>query len=691
MADGGRLDSVDFGRGIDFGRVLYGADYNPEQWPEEVWDEDMRLMREAHVTTVSVPVFGWVALQPDEDTFTFDWLDAVLDRMAAHGIGASLATATASVPAWVDQRYPDVLVVDEDGVRRRHGNRHTFCPSSPSFRRLSTDLVRAIASRYADHPALQLWHVGNEYGTLCYCDLCAQAFRDWLRERHGSLEALNQHWNTAFWGHTFTDWSQIEPPLTKGERAVQALRLDWHRFASDALLGCFRAEAEILREITPRVPVTTNLMGPFFPLDYHRWARELDIVSWDNYPRPHDPPSTVAFNHALMRGLREGQPFLLMEQSPSQQNWQPYNWLKPPGLLRLQSYQAVAQGADSVMYFQWRRSRGGIEKLHGAVVEHHGRKDARVFREVAELGRELAGLGTRTIGGRVPARAAVLFDWPNWWGLRFSSGPSVDLDYLDQSREAYAVLHALGIQTDVISPHADLGAYDLIVAPVLTMVDEAAGAALAERVRGGATFLATAFTGLVDEHDFVHPGGAPGPLRDLLGLTVEETDALPPDRTNALRFTTQLGTLPTGEVLPSGILCERLFLSGAEPVAVYDLDFYAGEPALTRHSFGAGQAYYLPTLPTGDSLRRLLAAMCAEIGIGSPLAEGAAPPAGIEVSRRIGPAGDGVLYLLNHGEFEAEVRLRPGIHTDLLTGETWEGAVSIPSRDVRILAEPAAV
>lgn len=670
---------------VNFGKLLYGADYNPDQWPEQVWDEDVRLMREAHVTTVSVPIFGWVSLQPDEKTFTFDWLDDVLNRLADNGISACLATATASVPAWLAQKYPDVLVVDEDGVRRRHGNRHTFCPSSPSYHQLSTNLVRAIATRYANHPALQLWHVNNEYGTICYCELCAERFRAYLRDRHGSLDELNRRWNTAFWGHTYTDWSQIEPPTTKGERAIQALRLDWQRFSSDSLLGCFRAEAEILREITPGVPITTNLMGAFFPLDYHRWAAELDIVSWDNYPRPHDPPATVAFNHALMRGLREGQPFLLMEQSPSQQNWQPYNWLKPPGLLRLQSYQAVAQGADSVMYFQWRRSRAGIEKLHGAVVEHPGRNDARVFREVAEIGRELESLGTRTIGGRVDAKAAVLFDWPNWWGLRASSGPSTDLDYLAECRAAYAALYSLGIQADVLAPNADLSGYDLIVAPVLTMIDESTAHQIRERVAAGATFLATPFTGLVDSDDYVHEGGAPGPLRDVLGLTVEETDACPPDRTNALRFSAPLADIAADELLPSGVLCERVWLSGAEPIALYDRDFYAGEPALTRNSFGEGQAYFLATLLTPDSLRRLIGAICTERGIGSPLADGAAPPEGVEVTSRTAPDGGNALYLLNHRTDEVEVALPAGEYVDLLSDQTCTGTTTLPVRGVRIL------
>ena len=422
--------------------VLHGGDYNPEQWPEAVWAEDRRLMRAANVNVATLPVFGWVSLQPAEDTFTFDWLDRVIDGLWESGVYVCLATATASVPAWLAQRYPDVLATDERGVRRRHGARHTFCPTSPDFRRLSAGLARRLAGRYKDHPAVLLWHINNEYGGnatggRCFCDRCCAVFRDWLRAKYGDLDTLNDRWYTRFWGHTYTDWAQVEPPFANGENLThQAMRLDWSRCQDQMLRECFTGERDAVRAVTRDIPVTTNLMGAFFPLDYRAWAKEMDVVSWDNYPRPNAPPASVAFAHALMRGLREGQPFLLMEQSPSQQNWQPYNWLKKPGLLRLQSFQAVAQGADSVMYFQWRRGKGGIEKLHGAVVEHHGREDARVFREVSEIGADLSRLGTRTLGGRVAARAAVLWDWENWWGLRFSSGPSVDLDYVKECRAA---------------------------------------------------------------------------------------------------------------------------------------------------------------------------------------------------------------------------------------------------------------
>ena len=668
--------------------VLYGGDYNPEQWPRAIWDEDMRLMRLAHVNIASVPIFGWVSLQPNEDTFTFEWLDDILDRMAKNGVSACLATATAAQPAWLDQKYPDVLVVDENGNRRRHGNRHSFCPNSPNFRRLSTGLARRIAERYKNHPALLLWHVGNEYGTYCYCEQCASAFRNWLRVRYGSLDELNRRWVTAFWSHTFTDWAQIEPPFANGERSMQALRLDYHRFQSDSLLGCFKGEADALREVTPGVPVTTNLMGAFYPLNYRRWAQEMDVVSWDNYPRPEEPIANVAFNHALMRGLKEGQPFLLMEQSPSQQNWMPYNALKPPGALRVQSYQAIAQGADSVMYFQWRRSRGSIEKLHGAIVEHSGSPDNRVFRDVAEIGRELESLGSRTLGGRVPARVAVLFDWENWWALRFSSGPSVDLDYVKVCRAYYAALHNSGIQTDIVAPDADLSRYEVIVAPLLYLLRPEHAAQMEHRVHAGATFLTTFFSGLVDENDLVHEGGSPGPLRRLLGLSVEETDALPTAKTNGLRLTQPFGKLEADTVYASGLLCDRLRMEGAETLGVYTDDFYAGEPALTRNRAGQGQAYFLATHLEEAGLRAVLQAICAEQGIVSPLAEGAIPPPNVEVTQRKTGDAPALLYLLNHAPTAAEVTLTSGHYTDLLSGETFTETVPLPGRAVRILTVP---
>ena len=667
---------------VFFPAVLHGGDYNPEQWSEDVWDDDVRLMQEAHVNVATVPVFGWVSLQPDENTFTFEWLDRVLDKLHAGGVHACLATATASVPAWLDQKYPDVLQVGSDGLKKKHGGRHVFCPNSPNFRRLSTQLAQKLAERYKDHPALLLWHVSNEYGNYCYCDQCAAAFREWLQSRYGSLEEVNARWVTSFWGHTYTDWSQIETPTHNGERSMQGLLIDYDRFQSDSILNCFRAEAAVLREITPGVPITTNLMGTFKPLDYHKWAAEMDIVSWDNYPPRNADPAGIAFAHDLMRGLKEGQPFMLMEQTPSQQNWQAYNALKRPGVMRLWSYQAMAHGADTVMYFQWRRSRGAQEKYHGAVVEHVGTSDTRVFREVAELGRELKSLGTRTLGGRVPAKVAILFDWENWWAVEYSSGPSVDLKYPNQVAGWHKALHTLGIPLEIVSPEADLTPYDLVIAPVLYMVKPGVAEKLDAFTWNGGTFVTTFFSGLVDGNDRVYLGGYPGPLREMLGLWAEEIDVLSPSEHNEIVFAEPLGALCGAYA--AGLLCDRVHLEGARALATYGSDFYAGEPALTVNDHGSGRAYYLATWPAQDTLTQLVAALCGERGITSPLPGG--PTAGVEVTARVSPSGETLLYLLNHSEDTVTQALPPGAHRDLLSGALAQDNADLPPRGVLILA-----
>lgn len=649
-------------------RLLHGGDYNPDQWSEEIQEEDARLMQLARWNIATLPVFSWAHLEPSEGVYDFDWLDRAIERLSRAGVDLCLATATASTPAWVSERYPDVLTVDEQGRRKPHGNRHAFCPNSPSFRRLAGALVEKIGMRYAHHPRLVLWHVSNEYGgnwpNYCYCERCASAFRLFLERRYGDLAGLNAAWTTAFWGHTYSSWSQIDPPYAHGERSIPAMQIDWRRFQSQSYLECFEHEASILRGINPKVPITTNLMGAFFALDYQAWAPALDVVSWDNYPQPDTHFTRVAFGHALTRGLRHGQPFLLLEQSPSHQNWSPYCRLKPPGHLRLLSLQAVAHGAESVMYFQWRKSRGGIEQLHGAVVEHHGRSDARVFREVSAIGAELEALGARTLGGRTPARAAVLFDWECWWALAASSGPSRDFDYHAEVVSHYAALHARGIQTDIIGPLADLSGYELIVLPLAFMLRNERADVIASRVRAGATLVAGFFTGAVDENDRGHAGGAPGPLAQVLGVRVEEYDALPRDVAQSVRFNRALGSISAGASEPASLICERVWLEGAQPLASYGREFYAGEPAITVNTFGSGKAYYLGTRLAEGSLSALLGAICAERGIESPL--GVTPPAGVEVTARVSPGGETLLYLLNHALERREVPLPPGQFVNLL-------------------------
>lgn len=657
-------------------KIWYGADYNPDQWPEEIWDEDVRLMKLAHVNVATLPVFSWTRLQPAEDRYTFEWLDRILDKLAANDIYACIATSTAAQPAWMSHRFPDVLRTDINGVTHKHGGRTNFCPNSPHYRRYSRELALRLAERYKDHPALVAWHVANEYGTHCYCDLCADAFREWLKTRYGSLDAVNAAWNTAFWSHGLTAWEEIETPTTHGERNNMPMLLDYDRFQNDAILACYRNEYDVLKSVTPDVYVTTNLMGHFKPLNYHAWAPYLDVVSWDSYPFPDETASSVAFKHELMRGLRDGQPFMLMEQTPSQVNWMPRNQLRRPGVMRLWSYQAVAHGADTVMFFQFRRARGGPEKMHGAIVDHVGHEHTRVFGEVETLGEELDALGDTLLDARQDARVGLLFDWENWWAIDYSVGPTKDLDYVATCKKHYAALWDANIAVDVVRPEADLSKYDLVIAPMLYMLRPGVAAQLTRYVREGGTLLVSYFSGIVDENDLATLDGYPGELREVLGIWVEEHDPMLQGQTvtvQAERWGRVQGSYT------AGVLCDLLHLEGAEARASYASEFYAGRPVITENRYGEGKALYLAADVDAALMRDLLLTLCDEKGIHAPLSASE----GVEVTQRSTDGRD-FMFILNHGA-EAATAVLPYACRDLLTGRELAGRVALAPREVLIV------
>ncbi len=667
-----------------FPAILFGGDYNPEQWTpamgydgESVWVDDLRLMREAGVNLVTVGIFSWAALQPDEHSFTFEWLDRVLTLLAEHDMHACLGTSTAAQPAWLSLAHPEILPVDEWGRRRSHGERMNYCPTSPTFRRFAHQLVRRLAERYRDHPALLLWHISNEYGPTCYCAGCAARFRVWLQARYGSLEAVNRRWVTPFWGHSFSAWEQIEPPSRLGDRSMQGLLLDYQQFMSDMNLECYQEEAAILREITPATPVLTNFHGLVKHLDYFGWAPHQDIVAWDSYPAAGTPPEQVAFRLDLMRGLKAGQSWLLMEQTPSQTQWRPYNPLKRPGEMRLQSYQAIARGADSALFFQWRQSRGSSEMFHGAVVGHAGHPQTRVFQEVAALGAELRGLGDQLLGARSPARVALMFSWQNWWAVEYQPNLSAALDYLDEVYRYYGELWRTNIAVDIISSDSALEGYDLVLAPLLHMVGEQQAAAIEVYVAAGGSFLTSYFSGVLAEDGRAWLGGYPGPLRRTLGIWVEEFDPLQPGQQNSVVVPDGSGFAP-GEYACDQ-WCEVLHLEGAQALAQFGHDFYAGRPAITEHRFGKGRAYYVATRPEPGLLRQLLGSLLEQHGIAAPL------PVleGVEVTQRW--ANDQAFtFVLNHLAEEQQIAL-PAPARDLLTGRIHEQQISLAGRGVAIL------
>ncbi|MEK5058592.1 beta-galactosidase [Paenibacillus sp. FSL H7-0326] len=665
-------------------KMFYGGDYNPEQWDQATHQEDLRMFKLAGIDIATINVFSWAKNQPDEITYNFGWLDELIDSLYESGVYVCLATSTGAHPAWMATKYPDILRVDKDGRKRKFGGRHNSCPNSPTYRLYSERIADKLAERYKDHPAVLVWHVSNEYGGDCYCDNCERAFRVWLKEKYQTLDQLNTAWNTAFWGHTFYDWDEIVLPSNLseewGDRSTnfQGISLDYSRFNSDSMLNCYKLEYNAIKKHVPESVVTTNLMGFFKQLDYFKWAKYMDIISWDSYPSLTTPPSETAMANDLMRGLKDGMPFMLMEQTPSQQNWQPYNSLKRPGVMRLQSYQTVAHGADTVMFFQLRRSIGACEKYHGAVIEHVGHENTRVFREVAQLGKELQRIGDRLLDSRADAKAAIVFDWDNWWAIEKSSGPTIALNYVQQIHKYYASFYNRNVQVDMVSVDTDLSAYDLVVAPVLYMVKPGFAEKLEAFVENGGTFLTTFFSGIVNENDLVTVGGYPGELRKMLGIWVEEIDALFPDQKNKIVLKDKFGKLQGS--YECGMLCDLLHTEGAEVIAEYGEDFYKGMPAVTRHTFGKGEAYYVATDPEQGFLDELIEKITTDKGIQPNLSA----PSGVEVSRRV---KDGISYLfvLNHNTEAVSYDLGQLKAEDLISGNQLSGTVSIEGRDVQIL------
>ena len=669
-----------------FDHFLFGGDWNPEQWPEDTWEHDLDMLEDAHINEVTINVFSWALLQPAEDRYDFSMLDKIVALLVKHDFNIVMATGTAALPGWMMRLHPETIRTEQNGTRHVFGGRHNFCPTSPCFRKASRALAAHVAERYAGTPGLVAWHVCNEYGGgggLCYCDHCAEAFRTWLKNKYGTVEALNKAWCANFWSHTIYDWGDVVPPVSYGDGisdakcVVSGLQMDYRRFQNQAQLACYTNERDAIRAYDAATPITTNLMGTFKDLDYFEWAKEMDVVSWDNYPGMDTPPSFTAMCHDLMRGIGGNKPFMLMEQTPNQQNWFPFCKVKRPGEVRKLSWQAVAHGADTVQFFQMKQSIGGCERFHGAVIAHDGTEQSRVFKETAALGGELDRIGKRIMGSQIRAKVAIMFDWQSYWSLEGCVGPTAGFSYPNEVHRFYRAFWRRNVPVDIIestTPLDKLKQYDLVVAPALITVLPGVAETLESYVSEGGSFITGYMAGIHDEHDLVVPGGYPGKLRDLMGVWVEEIDALAPDETIEVHGD---AVDAKGEIVASIIHRE-----GARRLATYGGgEFYAGHSALTVNTYGKGKAYFVGTPLDETGMSAFMAPIIKELGL-KPLDT----PEDVSLSVRYGDDGVRYAFLINNSESDQRLcldELNGGV--ELLTGHVVDGPVELKPYGVNVI------
>lgn len=672
--------------------LLHGADYNPEQWENYpgIIEQDIAMMQQAKCNVMSVGIFSWAKLEPREGEYDFAWLDNIIEKLYAAGIHIFLATPSGARPAWMSQKYPEVLRVGRNRVPALHGGRHNHCMSSPVYRAKTLKINGLLAERYSHHPAVLGWHISNEYGGECHCDLCQARFRDWLKARYKTLDALNHAWWSTFWSHTYTDWSQIASPAPQGEVSIHGLNLDWRRFNTAQVTDFCRHEVAPLKAANAELPVTTNFMEYFYDYDYWQLAKAIDFISWDSYPMWHREKDETALAcytamyHDMMRSLKGGKPFVLMESTPSTTNWQPTSKLKKPGMHILSSMQAVAHGADSVQYFQWRKSRGSVEKFHGAVIDHVGHLDTRVGREVTRLGEMLARL-SGVVGCRTEARVAIVFDQQNRWALDDAEGPrNMGMEYEKTVNEHYRPFWEKGIAVDVIDADGDLSQYALVIAPMLYMVREGFAGRAEAFVANGGHLVTTYWTGVVDETDLCHLGGFPGPLRKLLGIWAEEIDCLGEGERNLVQG---LAGNAAGLQGPYQVrhLCELIHAESAQVLATYRDDFYAGRPAVTVNRVGKGKAWHVASRNDLPFQRDFFAGIFNELALPRAI-ESELPPGVVATARTDGETS--WVFVQNYTAQQQYITLPQG-YTDCMTDAAAAGDTVLLPWDCRVLRRKA--
>ena len=581
-----------------YNTFLHGGDYNPEQWlhSPEILEKDIEYMKMANINEVTLGVFAWSVLEPEDEVYNFDWMEQIINRLYENNIKVMLATPSAARPKWLADKYEEVLRVESNRQRNLFGGRHNHCYTTPQYRRKVRDINVRLSKKFGNHPAVIAWHISNELSGECHCPLCQEAFRNWLKDKYKTIDALNEAWATTFWSHVYNDFSQVESPSTIGESGLHGLNLDWKRFVTDQTVDFVKAEKEAILEGGSNLPMIINMMYDYGGLNYFKFKDVVDIASWDSYPRWHKEDVAeiavdTAMQHDFIRSLFK-KPFLLMESCPSATNWQSVSKLKRPGLLLASSLQAVAHGSDSVQYFQIRQSRGSSEKFHGAVIDHYGKPDTRVFKEVTEIGSSLQQI-EEICGSNTVSKVAIIFDLESRWAMEDAQGPrNKGLYYRETVMKIYKGLRKLGLNVDVINSEQSINEYDIVYVPMLYMFRDGFEQKARSYVEQGGNLVLSYWSGIVNETDLCYLGGTPYGLMDVFGLRSTEIDGLDDGEYNH-GVSTENTIWNPSKIYTCEHLCDLVHITTATPILVYNEDFYKGYPVLTANSFGKGNAYYI--------------------------------------------------------------------------------------------------
>lgn len=662
-----------------------GVDYYPEHWEKERWKTDAELMAKANIKVVRIGEFAWSLYQPEENCFCFEWMDEILDFFRDHQISVVLCTPSATPPKWMTDKYPDIFQDDIYGNPKIFGTRKHYCFNSKTYRAFTRELVTKIAERYGRHPAVEAWQIDNELGwantTRCYCEKCRAEFQQWLKKKYGTIEELNRRYGTVFWSQIYNSFEEVIIPRagacydtchdTQGQNP--ALLLDYYRFSSDSVIRFAKESAEIIRRYSDR-PVTSNLLDAAVNsgtgIDYFKLSEQLDFVSWDNYIEFQwgiAQAATVSRDHALLRSYKK-QPFWVMEQQSGPCGWSKMGPAPTPGKLRLWTYQAVANGADTVVYFRWRACPFGTEQYWHGILDHDGKPNRR-YEEIAQVGSEMERLN-RVFGTLKPqAKIAIVKSFDSEWSHSIHKHVE-NFQYDSFLLDFYRPFYQMGLSVDFVTPHDDISSYALVLAPALLIVTEEEKENLERYVRGGGTLLLTFRSGIRDEDNNMRKETVPGAFSELAGVRVKEYDP---------QFQKETGSSGVFGKAQSKLWCDVVEPVSAETLGVYTQDYYSGESCLTVNAFGKGTVYYLGCDLDGDAMNRLMKYLCTRHGL-SPVTY---PIEGVEQVE----AQDGehtALFVMNHNPYPAVVPL-DRIYENALTNDEEKDTVTLKPYDVAVL------